>query len=384
MISKNITAKVALGLLGLYFFSAGISYVLFTYVIKGGKNVSPQTALTRGKIDPNAPKTEECPLNGKMFTKAEREIWEKRRPLGVMIENHTEARPQSGISSSDVVYEAVAEGAITRFLVMFYCGASAEETLVGPVRSARTYYLDWVSEYGQDPLYAHVGGANRAGPADALGQIDKYGWRLYNDLNQFSIGFPTYEKDTERLPDVATEHQMYATSDKLWTAASERGLTEKNKDGTAWDKGFVKWKFADGQPSATPVAGKISFPFWEGYMQYAVSWIYDPASNTYKRDNGGVPHKDLNNDTQLSTSNVIVLFTTMRHLNDPEKHLLYTTTGGGKALLFQNGNKPIVGKWSKKSRTDRTIFTDNAGKEINFVRGPIWIEVLEPTTKVDY
>ena len=78
---KAITAKVLGGLLGLYLISAGVSYVMFTYVFKDKGNVSPQNVVqTRGRIDPNAPKTEECPLNGKMFTKAEREIWEKTRP----------------------------------------------------------------------------------------------------------------------------------------------------------------------------------------------------------------------------------------------------------------------------------------------------------------
>jgi len=67
------------------------------------------------KIDPNAPKTEACPLSGQLFAKAERQIWEGRRPLTVMIENHEESRPQSGLNKADIVYEAVAEGGITRF-----------------------------------------------------------------------------------------------------------------------------------------------------------------------------------------------------------------------------------------------------------------------------
>jgi len=129
---KNIAPKVLGGLFGLYLISAGISYLLFTYVIKSPQGINPQNvAKTRGKIDASAPKTEECPINGKMFTKAEREIWEKRRPLTVMIENHEESRPQSGLSSADVIYEAIAEGGITRFMGVFYCGASAEEVMLG-------------------------------------------------------------------------------------------------------------------------------------------------------------------------------------------------------------------------------------------------------------
>ncbi|MEK7521828.1 MAG: DUF3048 domain-containing protein [Patescibacteria group bacterium] len=384
-IPKNITLKVAGGLLGLYLVSAGISYVLFSYVFKGGKPVSPQNvSQTRGKIDPSAPRTESCPLNGKMFTKAEKDIWEKRRPLGIMIENHEESRPQSGLSSADIVYEAIAEGGITRFMAIFYCGASAEEITVGPVRSARTYYLDWISEYGSDPLYVHVGGANKPGPADALGQIRNYGWDGYNDLNQFSIGFPTFRRDYERLGrTVATEHTMYSTTDKLWDVAKERSLEAKNKDGEVWSEGFKPWKFEDGAVPGTQTAPTISFPFWAGYSQYAVNWSHDKESNTYKRNNSGQPHKDLNNETQLETKNIVVIFTALRSLNDAEKHMLYTTTGSGRALFFKNG-EVFEGKWAKKTRTDRTIFTDSTRKEYTFVKGPIWIEVLDPTTKVTY
>jgi len=137
----------------------------------------------------NEPKTEECPLNGEYFGKTQKQIWEQRRPLGIMVENSVDARPQSGLSKADIVFEAVAEGGITRFLAMFYC---QDEAIVGPVRSARVYFMDLVGGFGKNPLYAHVGGANTPGSADALGQIEEEGWAGYNDLNQFSIGFPVF------------------------------------------------------------------------------------------------------------------------------------------------------------------------------------------------
>jgi len=96
--------------------------------LKGGGTVS-ETATTgnvsevRSKIGEGLPKTEECPLNGGLFSKPEQAIWEKRRPIAIMIENHADSRPPSGLSRADVVYEAVAEGGITRFLAIFYCGA---------------------------------------------------------------------------------------------------------------------------------------------------------------------------------------------------------------------------------------------------------------------
>ena len=82
-------------------------------------------------------------------------------------------------------------------------------------------------------------------------------------------------------------------------------------------------------------------------------------------------------------SNVVVLFTRERGPLDELMHMLYDTTGSGKALVFQNG-EAVEATWSKKTRTDRMKFMDNKGKEISFVRGPIWIEVLNIGTKVGY
>src|SRR3989338_104010 len=242
---------VSIAAIVLFVASVGISYTLFSRAgqpINGQLVTSlpgPATSITE---EPDEPKTEECPLNWSMRTKKAKDNWVILRPLAVVIENHTEARPQSGLSSADIIYEAVAEGGITRFMGVFYCNLS--DVQVGPVRSARTFFLDWASEY--DPLYAHVGGANCTGgpgapgcqngaPADALGQIIKYGIK---SLNQFGVGFPTYWRDYQRLGrPVATEHTMYSTTKKLWEIGAKRGWTATDSAGIRWDKGFTPWKF---------------------------------------------------------------------------------------------------------------------------------------------
>lgn len=386
--AKKKKLFLILGGLILYLSSAGLSYAAFSF-LRGAPGMTGLTSPipvgeSRFRIDPNAPKTESCPLNGKMYTAAEKDIWEKRRPLGVMIENHEEARPQSGLSRADVVYEAVAEGGITRFMALFYCGGSAQDVMVGPVRSARTYYLDWISEYGEYPLYAHVGGANKPGPANALGQIGDYGWLAGgNDLNQFSIGFPTFWRDYERLDHpVATEHTMYSTTDKLWEIAQKRGITDKDQEGDSWEKAFTPWKFKEEEKGQGEV-GKIEISFWSGYQEYGVVWEYDQEANRYKRANGGSAHKDLNTDEQLVAKNVVVQFTQEKGPIDELKHLLYTTTGTGKALIFQDG-KVIKGTWEKESRKDRTKFSDNNGKEMEFNKGEIWIEIVPAGKEVVY
>lgn len=365
-----------------YLVTAGFSYAIFSKqpsLSTGGKNTTDTSKL--GKVDndyealtfdPNAPKTEVCPLTGVKYGKDQKQWWETHRPLGVMIENHLDARPQSGIQAADITYEAVAEGGITRTLNIYYC---QDAGIVGPVRSARTYFLDLVSEYGEFPLYAHVGGANTPGPADALGQIIDYGWQSYNDLSQFSIGFPTFRRDESRLGrEVATEHTMYSVTSKLWEVGAERKLTNVDEDGKSWDETFTPYTF---KSSATPGSSQtVSIP-WSG-GSYSVEWAYTPKENVYLRKNGGVAHTDRNTKKQLSATNVVILFMKESHANDGYEnnaHMLYGTKGEGNALVFSEG-KQIKATWEKADRQSHLALKDSSGKDIEFSPGKIWFTVL--------
>lgn len=343
-------------------------------------------------IQPDAPRDQVCPTNGKMFTKVERDAWEKRRPLAVMIENSPDARPQSGLSDADIIFEAVAEGGVTRFMGIFYCGVQSHDTTLAPIRSARTYFVDYASGFNF-PLYTHVGGANLPGPTNALGQIADYGWVGENNLNQFSIGFPTFVRDYNRVPgkEIATEHTMVTTTEKLWEVAEEREWTNtpperlsKSKtipQGNWWEN-YESWSFGD-VPADSGDVTTISYDFWSGYDQYAVNWNYDAESHTYKRTLAGEPHIDMNNDEQLAAANVVVLKTTERGPLNELKHMMYDTIGTGDALIFQYGNV-IEGTWSKKSRTAELQFLDERGKPVEMARGLTWISVVSKTNDVAY
>ena len=369
----------------LFVVTVGGSYVAFsTFGPKASVTEQVPTAqkLSNGTtvFDQSLPKTEACPLNGEKYSVQQRQWWEKHRPLGVMIENMIDARPQSGLSYADVVYEAVAEGGITRFLAVFYC---QDAPFIGPIRSARTYFVDWISEYADYPLYAHVGGANAPGPADALGQIDQYGWTGYNDLNQFSIGFPTYWRDYDRLGHtVATEHTMYSTTSKLWAVGAQRGLTNVDKNGNSWDANFVKYAFKDDAPaSARPASQSIHLEFWPSQTDYNVDWTYDSKTNLYLRENAGTPHIDRDTGKQLTAKNIVVMYMQERSANDGYEdgvHRLYGDKGTGKAVIFMDG-KQTQGTWKKASRTARTLIYDNNGNPIVFDRGKIWFTILPLT-----
>lgn len=402
------------GYIGLFLIFTGISYLLFDHFVPASshsiltsiKNNQKNDQKSETKSDSiySGPKTKVCPINGQLYTKEEEAIWSTRRPLMVMIENHEDSRPQSGLQGADIVYEAVAEGGITRFMGVFYCGVIAESETnkydLGPVRSARTYFLDLASEYSDYPLYTHVGGANcsaatSGGPcttnkkAQAIEQISSYGWNdkgTWGDLSQFSLSYKVCRREPERTGKVvATEHTMYCSSKELYNTATSRGLTNKTEaKNTSWDKNYRSWLFKqEDKTNTSPTASSISFDFWSGYKDYSVSWKYDAINNNYIRYNGGNEHIDFNTQKTITSKNIVIQFAKESRSIDDHLHNLYAVIGNGDGVLIQNGIKTDI-TWAKANRVSRTIFKDKSGKEVNFIPGNIWVEILPIGTEVSY
>lgn len=382
---------------GLFLISVGISLIVFYFMSSKNISATSNSVNKKSRFNLSLPKVAECPLNGMMYTKPESEVWETRRPVLAMIENSLDSRPQSGLSKADVVYEAVAEGGITRFMAVFYCGAVAQTVKAAPIRSARIYYVNFAAGYGENPIYLHQGGANNFCPScpggvkprgeidktvDAYAALDKLGWRngtKGNDMDGgFNIGYPVVVRDQYRLSKepAAWEHSVVADLDEVYKEAEKRGF------GSATI--IKKWLFQDGKALATKTATNIKFGFWDNKGDYDVEWQYDSTSNLYKRINGGKPHTDWEFDKpQLTASNVVIMFTVEKGPVDTEKHMFYQNIGTGKALIFQNG-EAITGTWVKKTQLDKEVFYGDNGDEIKLVRGPVWIEVLPAGNSVSY
>ncbi len=285
-----------------------------------------------------------------------------RHPLGIMIENLPPARPQSGLSDASIVYEAITEGGITRFMAVY---GHTLPTKAGPVRSARSVFIDYAEEYTPgSAYYAHVGGAQ-----DALGKIS--GDHVY-DLNQFAVGGQAFQ----RFPKagVASEHTMYTFPEKLYEVAKSLNY-KTNSD-------FRVWKFKnDADAVNRPENQTVTIPF--SSAGYTVKYVYDKATNTYKRFMAGTEHKDANDNKQLSPKTVIVTFVNYELLPNSKKAVQKVgTIGEGTAKVFMDG-KVIEAKWKKPSSPGRTIYTDAAsGKEIEFNRGQIFVELPKTGTTV--
>jgi hypothetical protein len=280
----------------------------------------------------------------------------QRTVTGVMIENSIDARPQSGLSEAGVVFEAVAEGGVTRFLALFQDTAPAN---IGPIRSARPYYVQWA--LGFDAAYAHVGGS-----PDALADISSWG---VHDMNQFSNG-NSYHRTTDR----AAPHNVY-------TAVSTLNQLESSKGFSSSYTGFTRGKEA---AAATPSTSSIDFAL--SGPTYDPHYDYIPATNSYNRSEAGAPQTDANTGKQLSPKVVIgIVVPLARGALDSSGayYSNYNVIGSGQAYIFQNGTLTMA-TWTKASNTAQLTFTDAAGAAIPLNPGQTWISAVSATNQVTY
>ncbi len=282
------------------------------------------------------------PLNG---IEVANEEATKHVVTAVMIENSPDARPQSGLAEADVVFEAVAEGGITRFIALYQ---NSRPSLVGPVRSLRPYYADWAAAF--DPSVAHVGGS-----PEALSMIRSGNYGV--DIDQFFNG-SYYWRATDR----AAPHNVYTNFDKL-------DALNANKNHTTSTFSFAPR--VNGRAVEAPDATQIQIDVSSGI--FSVSYSYNKTTNSYDRKQGGVAHTDREKG-QISPKVVIALKTNIS-LSSDGSHMTIATSGSGKAYVFQNGTV-TEGTWSKENAKGQLFIKDAAGKEISPVRGQTWITTV--------
>lgn len=277
----------------------------------------------------------------------------QRVVTGVMVENSPSARPQSGLSQAGVVFEAIAEGGITRFLALFQ---DTNPSDVGPIRSARPYYEQWALTFNAG--YAHVGGS-----PEALSDIRDWGVR---DLDQYANGGSYHRIDTRDAP-----HNVYTSIAELNQLETSKGYTPGGFNG------FVRKTAA---PSKLPTAKTIDLAL-SGPL-YNVHYDYNPAANGYSRSEGGEAHTDASTNTPIMPK-VVVALVMPYGLEEDGYHSAYNTIGSGAAYIFQDG-LVTIGQWSKPDNATQFSFTDAAGKVIGLNPGQTWVTALRGTNEVSY
>jgi len=291
----------------------------------------------------------------------------KRAVTAIMIENSPDARPQSGLKDSGVVFEAIAEGGITRFLVIYQ---EQQPGLVGPVRSVRPYYIDWAAAF--DASIAHIGGSY-----NALKEVRN---GSYRDIDQFFNPGAYY-----RAGDRASPHNVYTTFERLNTLNAQKGYTGSNFIGFTRIPVPTKKALSPAQKKAqaakTPAlaaANNIQVDISGGL--YNSNYTYDGTAKNYVRSEGGAPHVD-REQGQITPKVVIVMKVPVSLGFEDGYREQMQNIGSGEAYLFQNGTvQPVT--WNKADKKTQLRFLDAAGKDVGLERGQTWITAIAPDKAV--
>lgn len=332
--------------------------VLAAVVIAGGTTLaltwphqSPKIAVNA--VPPPKPKIY-SPLSGLLVSAAQAKL-----PVtGVMIENSLPARPQSGLSQAGVVYEAIAEAGITRFLALFQENQPSD---IGPVRSARPYFVRWDLSY--DANYAHVGGS-----PEGLSDIKSWGVR---DLDQFNAGNFYHRISSRYAP-----HNMYTSMAGLRSLEKSRGYDKPSK--------FVGFSRKKSMPAKVPTASVINMN--PSSPDYAVEYTYDKKTDAYKRFEGGVPHIDAGTNKQIEPKVVVALIVpySLGSLDSSDAYYsVYNNVGSGSAYVFQDG-KVTKCTWNKASNSASLKLLNTSGQPVKLNRGQTWITALGLTSELSY
>lgn len=339
-IKQHRTLAIIIGGILLVGIAGGVTFFLLN-------QKTPEISYSAQKPKPKPkPIVYYSPLTGLPVTD---EAATRQAVTAIMLENSPDARPQSGLKQSGVVYEAIAEGGITRFLTLHQ---QDKPQLIGPVRSLRMYYVDWLAAYNAS--IAHVGGS-----AAALKEVRN---GSYRDIDQFFNG-GSYWRATDRY----APHNVYTSFEKLDALNKTKGFTESS---------FKAPTRVDGKVSETPNATNVTINI-SGPL-YNTSYTYDKENNRYNRFLAGIPHTD-REDGAITPSVVVAMKVTMTRVLEDGYREDIKAIGSGQAVIFQNGVAQEV-IWTKPSRGEPITFTDTTGKEVPLIRGQIWITAVPTST----
>ena len=295
------------------------------------------------------------PLTGKYITQEEWLI-RPRRVISFKVDNNIIARPQSGIEHSDLIFEVLVEGGMTRFLVLFL---DSKSDYLGPIRSARPTDPTLIKHFGSTLV---VSGAT-AGLIPAIREI---GVQVIEEQRSPSM----FRISTRKAP-----HNLYADTELI------RGIIDQ--------KGYLfiqpgpnpLFQFGYDQTNWIAKASKISIKYSE---ETTVIWKLD--SNLYNRfmqdsySNSDSPeaHNWISQDnftTDILTSETIIVIQGVQYRDEATTLPSILTVGLGPVSIFNNGNM-IQGTWRRSDIDDPFDLFDQKGDPIMLPPSKMWIHIM--------
>lgn len=277
-------------------------------------------------------------------------------PFAVMIDNISEARPQSGLGAADVVYEAPAEAGIPRLMPIFL-RAGGEASWIGPVRSARDYFVYLANEF-RAPL-VHIGASPQG--FDALSETG------LPDVDETRNG-AGFTRDRRRL----APHNAFVSTDSIRDELARRDVQT-----SAATAGLTFGAYTPGSETATQVS--IAYP---GSEHYTVQYDYDAGAHSYARTMDGRPHKDGITGEQYAARSVVVEYVDVEPIpGDSALRVSVALVGTGEGLLVADGTQvPLT--WSKPSHHEPTTFQRADGAPFTLPPGQVWVQIVPIETSV--
>lgn len=272
------------------------------------------------------------------------------RIMAVMVNNHSYARPQSGLNDADLVYEVLAEGSITRFVAFYH---SKQPEMVGPIRSAREYY--YTIAKGYNAIYLYHGAAEYIENQLKAGAIDHLNGMYYdNDRNLF-------KRETFR----SAPHNSYILLDAVYDVAKQKGYAVTNNHEPLPFLTEDEIQSLDGQEASSV---KITY---SNTPQETVTFKYNPEEETYARFNDGEATVDYHSKEATMVDNIFIVETGHRVIDSKLRRDI-DLNSGGNGYLIQKGQVQQV-TWKNE---DGRIYPFKDGKKLGFVPGKTWVNVV--------
>jgi len=325
--------------IGLTLFALVIIAVGIVFLFKGKNNISDNDKTEK----PNEPAV---PKKLQIFDEDS-----KSRPIAIMINNHHNAWPQSGLQDAYLVYEIMTEGGITRMLALF---KDADTAKIGAIRSSRHYFLDYAME--NDAIYTHFGWSPQA-------QSDIKSLGINNINGLYDSGF---WRDTSLNRDY--EHTAFTSIEKLKETATKKGYRMESDKDTLLNYSVDEINLNDMDKAM--IANNVEIV----YSNYQTSsYEYDETSKVYKRSMSGIKNTDLVTGKQYTVKNIIT-YQVKNYSMDSYGRQDLENIGKGEGYYITNGYAvPIT--WEKKTRSGQTVYRHLDGSEIKVNDGNTYIQI---------
>ncbi len=266
-----------------------------------------------------------------------------KRYFGIMVNNISEAMPQSGVERADVIYEMLEEGGITRLLAI-YQGNYEDIERIGPVRSARHYFDRKALEY--DAFFVHWGHSIYAG----------HDFEVIEDLDDIDLnGKDGSQGFRVSRPGKALEHTGYTSGQNIANAIENDGF-DKNKSDSY--KKMFNFNVKDKVPEGGQDAKKITTAFHDGRKPW---FEYDESTGLYKRFQYGAEQIDELTGNQLAFKNVIIQFAPHQLISGDQVGCIDINLVGEGEGWYASDGKIIPIKWKKQVKYNMVDFTTTNG-----------------------